>query len=282
MLAIREAEALASAGAADKAIDVLTTANVGLDWEDLTVRRAELEAIAGRFDVASQLLQEAGREPITPAGNFRAYRLQAALSVENRDEHGWSRDVARFAALGSGANQETSGKAAALAARAHLWWDETRPEDEGASGWGAFCPEGEVIAHLLRWRRGEASEEDLASIDRAVSVSPEARQLGAVARAAVLSSLNRGNEALALLTDVLPEMEARARTSFLRWQDHQLATAIHCSVLLHSGHRAEAMAAIPTIRRQLRPGLLPRILIDELLEQAAEMGTQEGADGQGH
>jgi len=277
-LAIAEAKALMRTGATEDAIAVLAEAHSRLGWEDLAIRRAELEAISGRLDAAETLALAANRAAFTPAGDFRAKRLLVALSVEAADRTEWAKRAARFAGNDGQVHDESGGKLAALSARARLWWDEPRPEDESAASWGAWCPDGEVLGALARWRRGRSGERDLEHLARAVETSPEARLLGMCARSAVLSSLGRGDAALAELTNALPELEAQARSSFLAWQDFQLGRALYPVALQAAGRAAEARDNAAALAQVLRPGLLPRILVDEILATTPS-SNERGANG---
>ncbi len=84
--------------------------------------------------------------------------------------------------------------------------------------------------------------------------------------------LGRPLEAASLLNDIAAHMEFTTPDDFEEQQGRDLARAIYAKALLAAGERDQAVRLARRSQPRLRPGLLPRILVDEVLRS----GTADG------
>ncbi len=260
--AIEGARALARAGDTGGAIALLGAARAGGGAADATYWLANLKAVAGDLAGARRLAQEladSGR----PTRRYDAVQLLLRLCAEERDGEGYRKAVLALGILT--ADRDSADRLAeGSGVRARLWWDELQESDTRAVS-SAFVPEGAALACLARWRLGRTAPGDPEAMVEAEKINPDAALECRLARGAALLGLGRSRDAAALLGQVVTLLRPLAADDFADLQTLQLAMAVHVTAMLASGDRAQALAEAQALRPQLRSGLLPRILIDEVL-----------------
>ncbi len=250
-----EARGLVHAGDHRGAKELVRGAWQETRYEALGVRLAHLEALDGNFEVAAALLREVMASNTTPMARFYGPRLLSRIAIEKRD---WN--LLNLVLQHPASSFDRS----PVAARARIWWDQPLEEDCESPPYDTE-PDAEAIAFVARWRMGRVAPEDLEKAEEARKRNPDAPLAGKVARAAVLLGLNRAEEALADLEYGLAEAGAAARDDFEVAQTLQLARAIYAKALLASGRRPAALKLARELKASLRPGLLPAILVEEVL-----------------
>ncbi len=259
------ARALARAGDPAGAMRLLEQARAGGSAADATYWLANLEAISGDVAGAQRLAQE-----VVDSGQwtrrYDAAQLLLRLGAEQHDETGYRKAIVALGLMA--ADREMADRLAEDGGvRARLWWDELQGSDTRV-GSSQFVPEGAALACLARWRLGRTAPGDPEAMVEAERINPDAALECRVARGAALLGLGRANDAAALLGQVVALLRPLAEGSFADRQTLELATALHVKAMLASGDRARALAEAQAVRPQLRPGLLPRILVDEVLRGA--------------
>ncbi len=262
------ARALARAGDIEGAIAMLEGVRADGGAAEPTYRLAHLEAIAGNLETARRLTQEL-LDSGSATRRYDAANLMLRLCIESHDEEGCRKAVMPFADW----NQDSyvAGRfVEAIGVRARLWWDDLQEADTRV-GSSAFVPEGESLACLARWRLGRTAPGDPEAMVEAEKTNPDAALECRLARGAALLGLGRAREAAAWLGQVVALLRPISRDDFSNRQVLDLAQAVYLRALLAAGDRAQAFAQAKSLRPRLRPGLLPRILVDEVL-QAGDAG----------
>ena len=256
--------ALARLGDLEGGIWVLQQTLLDSRLEEARFRLVQLQALGGRLDDAIALATAMVDNPRNDRGGYDAVQLLARLAVERRDSgllHNALVRLCRFEGLTSSDMTQMN---AALWARAHLWWDEIGEADCAARSW-SFAPDGDALACLARWRLGRTRPGDPDAMRAAVERNPDAAWEGQVALAAALLGLGNPREALASLERTVGSLDLLSRDDFMTRQVLDLAGALHAKALLAAGQRAQAMRAASALLPRLRAGLLPRIVVDEVL-----------------
>lgn len=229
--------------------------------EDLVYRLGHLEAVAGRTDRAIACLAPIVQSPRTPRGSYDARLLLLRAAVEARN-HSITKMCCEKAAEWSLDNEQRASLTATAWGRARLWWDEASAARASIRS-TPYLPEGDAIAVLLRWRRGQTEEGDIEAMRRLVKDVPEVAPEGQVALAAALLGRGRASEALDTLESLVQTLDYDARDDFANRQTLDLARALHVKALAAAGQRSAADEAAALVRR-LTPGLLPSILAREV------------------
>jgi hypothetical protein len=267
-LALTASRMYAHIGAAGQAREALEAAVRVAPYEDLVFRLAHLVALDGRLAEARGLLEPKVSSPRTARASYDMAHLLLRLAIEERQEEAFAVVSERLNWTGLGSRETRFGLLATLRARAHLWWDSIEEVDCAVRSW-SYAPDGEAIACLARWRLGRSAPDDPQAMERAIAGNPEAQLEGHVAMAAAQSGLGRHAEALEGLGALIPSLEAPARDDFMNRQVLDLARGVYVKALWQSGRRAEALTQARTSRPTLRDGLLPAILVDEVLAESA-------------
>ena len=263
------ARALARVGGLQDAIRMLRRLRNGSDAPEVTLRLAHLEAVAGNLDEAKRLAQEV-LDGANANRRYDAAQLLRHLAFETRDVEGVRRAATAIGYFEQ-SNQDAAGITATLWVSAHLWWDELTDTDTRCIP-SPLASAAEAAACVARWRLGRTAPGDLEAMKACEETNPEVRRPCRAARAAALLGLGRAREAASLLNDVSAQMESTAPDDFEDQQGLGLARAIYAKALLAAGERDQAVRLARRWQQQLRPGLLPRILVDEVLKS----GTVDG------
>ena len=263
--ATEAARALARAGDPAGAVRLLEDARAGGGAADATYWLANLEAIGGDLTRARRSAQELV-DSTRSTRRYDAAQLLLRLCAEERDEAGYRKAIVALGLMTT--DRETADQlAAAGGVRARLWWDELQASDTRV-GSSQFVPEGAALACLARWRLGRTAPGDPDSMVEGERINPEAALEYRVARGAALLGLGRASDAAALLGQTVALLRPAAEVSFADRQTLDLAMALHVKAMLAVGDRMPALAEARSLRPQLRPGLLPRVLVDEVLGAA--------------
>jgi len=265
VLGLLAARALARVGDLPGAIEMLETTRSHAPLEDIAYRAAHFDALAGNLEGAVARLERIIDAPRT-FRRFDALLLLVELAIAQRDEArlttalrvlvpgprtGWREDVVK----------------PALRARAHLWWDQAVQDDTAVVS-SNFAPEGEAIACLARWRLGRSLPGDVEAMRRFVDGNPDAAWAGRLALAAAELGAGRAVAAAEALGVAVADLEPVSRDDFANRQLLDLARGLRVKALLASGDHAAALAEARRVRPTLRAGLLPAILVDEVLRDA--------------
>ena len=198
---------------------------------------------------------------------FHALGLLLRLCIEGHDAKGFGEAVVDVSSWEHDAGN-AGGMTSALWTGTLLWWDELQESDAHAISY-ALVPEGAAQACLARWRLGTVVANDPEAMARGAQANPDAASEFALAEGAALLGLGRAQEAVARIGQLIARLEPLSRDDFAEHQVLDLAEAIHAKALLAAGERRLALAEARTLRPTLRPGLLPRILVDEVLHAEA-------------
>ena len=263
-LALAEARALAASGDIAAGARALS-AEIGPGNEnvDLAWRLAHLEAVQGNLAEARRRAEEVIRAGASYRSEFDAPMLLMRLLVELRDRRPFG-DVAAQFLEGSSITREKERFVAALHLRAHLFWDELGAEDLRTPS-STYVPEAEALSALARWRLGRTEAGDIEAAERGERENPDAMLEYRLARAAALLGLGRAREALEVVSGLVNVLGPRARVDFADRQSLDLAEAIRVKALGAAGEAARAREEALRLRARLRAGLLPRILVEEVI-----------------
>lgn len=273
VFALSTARGLAVAGFYNQAIKGLGGAFERLGYEGLGLGLAHLQAISGDLMAAKTTLLKLMAKTETPAGWFRAPQLLGRVGIEARDTG------AIQAMLTAGVFREnlTPEVLAAITARARLWWDQAEESDLELRS-SDLTPDGEAIACLARWRLGRVAPEDPERMFDAIARNPDAEGEGRIARAMALSALGRHEQALQELAVADRHVSRKSSFDFLYAQVKQLLVACTAKALLAAGRRGEARTLAERWKPSLRPGLLPYVLVEEVLQAAGKEKDQVAKD----
>lgn len=269
ILAFFEAQALAQTGDRGGAGVLLQESWRETQYEALGLLLAHLQALEGDLDAAAATLRQVISSNFTPMAGFYAPRLLTRVAIQKRDRHLLGLVLTRL----SGPLTPASGLS-----RARVWWDEALDEDCQPAAYDTE-PEAEALSFVARWRLGRVREEDLGRVEAALARNSDAWLAGKVARAVVLLALNRAEEARVELEIEQTRWEAKARDNFELAQTLELARAVYAKALLASGRRAEALRLARALKPSLRPGLLPAILVEEVLAAGAQKPRPSSRQG---
>jgi len=239
-------------------------------YDDLAYLRAHLLATSGDLPGATAAVRALTAAPRTQRARFDGVMLRLRLAVETRDVE----DLARCVDLLSRASMEPSRRAevsTALAARAHLWWNEVGEADCSAISL-SYEPAGEALAALARWRLGRPDRADLAAMRELEREQPDAAAEATLAAAATQLGLGDPRAALEVLAPLVSDLAPGAQADFFARQHLDLARGLRAKALGAAGQPDEATAAAEALLRTATPGLLPAILAREVLDSAAERG----------
>ncbi|MGV8040528.1 MAG: serine/threonine-protein kinase [Thermoanaerobaculaceae bacterium] len=272
VMSLMVARALAAAGDLPAAIAELEPEWRSTHWDGLGLALAHLQAVHGDVRTAAATLRATVSAAITPAGTFRAPELLSRVAIELGD-----RRVLADILAARGDLTGVPVRRRVIEARARLWWDQASEADTSLAS-DDLVPEGEAVACLVRWRLGRTRADDPEVMIDAARRSPDAAIEATIARAASLLALGRPAEALDLVEGLEQPYGTEARWDFRKHQLVGLARALRCMVLARLGRQSDAREAALSLRPALRPGLLPRILVDEVLKKSPEYPpTDRGA-----
>jgi len=264
ILDLRAGRALARSGDPAAAIALLRTTLRTAPNEDVIYRLAQIEAVAGRLRQAEAEIAPVLATPQTPRGTYDIPQLGLRIGIELRDQHEVSACVERLLDIRS-RGMASSGLAAALLARVHLWWDDVGPADLTVTS-HAYEPAGEALACLCRWRVGKATAGDVDAMKAFVRNNPDAQVEGRLAEAAAELAAGRPEKAQAILDSEITVLKMISRDDFFNHQLLDLVRAMRCTALLAGGHRRAARQAAEKLLPVLTPGLLPAHLVREVLK----------------
>jgi hypothetical protein len=267
IIGIAGARAFARVGALDDAARMLEETLRRAPYEDVAYRLAHFEALSGRFEEAAARLRTGANAPRTPRASYDSIHLLLRIAIEQRDEPAVRLLLGKLNWWGSLDRRDQLGLAAALWARAHLWWDRVDEGDFSVRSF-SFAPDGEALACLARWRLGRTAADDLRAMDQAMDENPDAAWEGRLAQAAAQLGLGLHKDALGTLASLLASLETVSRDDFMNRQVLDLARGLYVKALWQAGSQAQAMSEARAIRPMLRDGLLPAILVDEVLAEA--------------
>ncbi len=264
MLSLAAARALARVGDLEGATTLLRRAHEEVPLDEVTYRLAHLLALGGRLGEAASLVEALSASPRTPRFQYDGVQMVLRLAIERRDREAFRRVVRRMTNASMAATEENARVQAALWARAHLFWDEPSEADAQVRSW-LLVPDGDAIAGLVRWRLGRVTADDALRMQRAIEDNPDAAMEGRLALAAVQSSLGHHREALATLGASLAALEPASSDDFMNKQLLDLAQAVRAKLLLAAGDGAAARREALRLQPALRPGLVPAVLVGEVL-----------------
>ncbi len=230
--------------------------------DSLGLALGHLQAIAGDLAGAEATLRKNRARGVTPAGHFRTTQLLTRVAIELRDRATLRDAIADWPAV------EPAGAQAELGARADLWWDDLHDEDCEVRSFDT-APDGEAVACLARWRLGKTRPKDPDAMADAAKRNPEAATECDLARAMALLALGRTSAAVQATLSAVTYLKPRCAYDFMLYQLLELARACNTKALLAAGRRDEAIREAELLRPSLRPGLLPAILVGEVLRDGA-------------
>lgn len=267
-LALVTSRALARAGEPAAGAAILGKAVADGDGTvDVKWRLAHLEAVVGELDTARRRIDAVVAAGDSPRASYDGSLLLLRLVVETKDRRRMS-DLAPRLLPGtlSGAGRERLLRV--VQTRARLFWDELGAEDLSAES-SVYFPEGEALAALARWRAGRTAAGDADAMERGAHENPDVASEFRLARAAALLGSGRSREALEAVSGLVNVLQEPARVDFGAKQTLDLAEALRVKALAAAGETARARQEAKALAGRLRTGLLPRILVDEVLRGGA-------------
>ena len=262
VVALYSARAHAQIGDLEGGIDLLRLGWQATANDSLGLNLGHLQAIAGDLASAEATLRKNRANGVTPAGHFRTTQLMTRVAIERRDRAALEDAIADWPAV------EPAGAQAELRARADLWWDDLHDEDCEVRSFDT-APDGEAVACLARWRLGKTRPTDPEAMADAAKRNPDAAMECDLARAMALLALGRTSAAVQATLSVVTYLKPRCAYDFMLYQLLGLARACNAKALLAAGRRDEAIREAKLLHASLRPGLLPAILVGEVLRDGA-------------
>jgi len=257
------ASALARVGDQNGAIELLADTYRAIPYEDLGYRLADQQAAAGRLAEATELLVRLIDHYLTPR-RYDALQLLLRLAIEHRDAELVDTVIASLSTNVNGNTDVTPALSGALRTRAALWWDQPGPHEGGGDA-HPYEPAGPALVVIAQWRWGRLPQDAAARMRRLAAIPGEGQMEAKIALATALAGEKRFGEALEVLGRAPAELEIESAGSFTAKQLLQLARAVSVSVQAAAGHKRSALEQARRLRPLLRPGLLPAILVDEVL-----------------
>jgi tetratricopeptide (TPR) repeat protein len=254
---------LARAGDHEGAVTLLRPAFERLGNDDLGYRLANLEAISGELDEAVKWLRVLINDPKSRRAGFDAPHLMLRIAIEDRDLELLDSSVSYL----TGGFRDSPGRyevRTTLWAGARLWWDEGAEANSRVRSMD-YCEDGDAVACLIRWRRDDSRLGDPDAMRAFVENNPDAAGIGHAALAAAL--LGNGNlaEAIEECETAVTVLGDWSKDDFREHQNLQLVMAIRTVALLESGDRELARKEALRLAEELRPDLLPGILVGEVI-----------------
>jgi len=247
------------------AVELLRPAFERLGDDDLGYRLASLEAITGDLDSASswlRILMDQGR---TRRSGFDAPQLMLRVAIEGRDVELFSAAVSFLTGLFRDAPERLEVRAA-MWAGARLWWDETSEADTRVRSTD-YAEDGDAVACLARWRRGETRVADDEAMRLFIDNNPDAAGIGRSALAAALLGNGMTAEAIEECDRVVTLLGDWSKDDFREYQNLKLVRAIRAVALLQSGDRELARREALRLAKDFDPNLLPGILVAEVISE---------------
>jgi len=261
------AEALASMHEVDRAVDVLERR-----WRDgsgdmVGLRLAHVQAISGDLHGALVTLQEVVVRAKSSAGRFSAPQLSFRIAIELQDEPLLSAQLASAESyIGRPALQE------AVMARARLWWDRPWAADADHDGLD-LEPSAGGISLIIRWRLGLLGPDAVAEARENLALNPDAAAEGYLALGLCLAEAGDYSAAQEAIRKAETQALAHYFSDFRSRQTHSLVVACKAKVLAAARRHEAAVSLALAERAELRDGLLPAVLMDEVL------GAEQTLDG---
>ncbi len=261
------ARALARAGDPAGGVQLIKDALKEDGFNDsLLLNLGHLLAIQGNLAEARQVLEHGYLDGKTPAGNWLCVKVLARIAIETRDER-----LLKAQELQLSNMNYSSSVIEILDARARLWWNESIQADTRLGSYD-LAPEGEAIACLARWRLHEIQPGDVAAMTDSLRRNPDAAGECLIARAMARLSLGHPNEAVSDCLEAERRLSERAPCEFWSYQTMQLAQACHATALLAAGRTQDAAALAKEILPRLHRGLLPYLLVQQVLASVESNG----------
>ncbi len=268
ILDLKSSRALARAGNLEQALEILGRTARTTGQPDALYRYAHFLALSGRLEEAQALLLRMIHAPEVKEFGTRAFfdgpHLILRIGISTHDVSVVDEVIEWLSALG-----KDTGKvrvAQALRARTHLWWDQLEPEDLEVGSW-AYAPGGEAVACLARWRHRQTRADDVSAMDTFFDLNPEAIFEGRLARATALLGVSRNAEALDELNLLIELLEFPSKDDFSNYQILDLTRAVRVVALEADGQDDRARTEAAELLPRLTPGLLPAILVEEVLSR---------------
>lgn len=234
---------------------------------DVRWRLAHLEAVVGDLDAARRRIEALVAAGDSPRAAYDGSLLLVRLLVETKDEASL-RDLVPRILPGSLVGAEHERLVRVVQVRVHLFWDEVGPGDLAAES-SVYLPEGEALAVLARWRAGRTDPFDPTAMERGARENPDVAAEFRLARVAALLGLGQAREAVEAAAGLLNVLQEPARVDFAQRQTLDLAEALRVKALAAAGDTTRAREEGTALAGRLRPGILPRILVDEVLRDGA-------------
>jgi hypothetical protein len=264
ILAQRVGRTLARIGDSSGATEYLSRTWADVPYDGVGLTLANIQAAAGDLKDAASTLEKTFANRQTPAGGHLAIHLLIRIAVESRD--------ARLLEAAVRSIQVNKGGASPIVmARARLWWDQVETSDCELPSIDVV-PDGEAVACLARWRLGATAAADPDGMTESADRNPDASFECQAARAAALLAQDRPEEALEVVRGLMRGLEDRVRVDFRAHQVEDLARAIRVKALYAGGHNNQAIEEAKLLRGLLKPGLLPAILVEEVLRDTRAGG----------
>lgn len=249
------------------AVAILRPAYERLRNEDLGYRLANLEAILGDLDSASDSLRMLMVNPESRRAGFDAPQLMLRVAIEGRDVELFDSSVSFLTGLFRDSSERFDVRTV-LWAGARLWWDEGTEADSRVRSLD-YTEDGDAVACLIRWRMKDSRPVDPDAMRSFIDTNPDAAGIGHAALVAALIGNGRISEAIEKCDIALTMLGEWSKDEFRERQNLQLIRALRTVAVLESGDRDLARKEAVSLSQEFRSDLLPGILVAEVLATTA-------------
>jgi tRNA A-37 threonylcarbamoyl transferase component Bud32/tetratricopeptide (TPR) repeat protein len=259
------ARALAAAGDLDGALELLKKTEGDHPDEDLLYLQGHLQAIRGDLDAARITVMQLIDGDRTSRSHFDGVLLLSWIAAEAHDRE-TAATVIDLAGRNGQVQEEQRTHWTSLWARTRLWWDEST-EVDCSTITTQLSADGDAVGCLARWRLRRPGPDDVGFMERSIDLNPDSAGLGRIALAAAHLGRSEPTAALAVLEDAIAALEPTAKYDFNDHQVLELARALQVVALENTGDHDRAAALGDSLVREVRPDVLPGILVREVLDR---------------
>lgn len=245
------------------AVALLRPAYERLRNEDLGYRLANLEAISGDLESATDSLRKLMVSPESRRAGFDAPQLMLRVAMEGRDVELFESSVAFLTGLFRDSSERYDVRTV-LWAGARLWWDEGTEADARVNSLD-YTEDGDAVACLTRWRRNGSRPADPDAMGIFIETNPDAAGIGHTALVAALIGNGRISEAIEKCDIAVAMLGEWSKDEFREHQNLKLIRALRTVAVLESGDRDLARGEALRLSDEFDPSLLPGILVAEVL-----------------
>jgi len=265
ILHVLGARAMAAAGDLDAALDLLEDGTGGRKDEDVLYLRGHLQAINGDLDSARTTVTQLINSERNSRSHYDGVLLLSWIAAGAHDRE-TAATVIDLAGRNGLLDEQQRAHWNSLWARTRLWWDESTAVDCSTTA-TQLDAGGDAVGCLARWRLGRSDPGDVESMERSIDLNPDSAGIGRVALAAAHLGRSDPAAALSVLENTIAGLEPTAKFDLNDHQALELAHALQVVALDETGEHDRATTLADSLVDELRPDVLPGILVREVLDR---------------